>query len=84
MKIGELAKSSGVSRATIRFYMENGLLVPNESNGQYTFSKQDEEDLQTILKMKRQQFTLKEIQHYLSLKECPISSSRKPSTSACA
>lgn len=68
MKIGELAKSSGVSRATIRFYMENGLLVPNESNGQYTFSKQDEEDLQTILKMKRQQFTLKEIQHYLSLK----------------
>ena len=68
MKIGELAKSNGVSRATIRFYMENGLLVPNESNGQYTFSKQDEEDLQTILKMKRQQFTLKEIQHYLSLK----------------
>ena len=68
MKIGELAKNCGVSKATIRFYMGNGLLIPNENGGNYSFSEQDQDDLQTILRMKEQQFSLKEIQNYISLK----------------
>lgn len=68
MKIGELAKNCGVSKATIRFYMGNGLLIPNEDGGNYSFSEQDRDDLQTILRMKEQQFSLKEIQSYISLK----------------
>lgn len=68
MKIGELAKNCGVSKATIRFYMGNGLLIPNENGGNYSFSEQDQDDLQTILRMKEQQFSLKEIQSYISLK----------------
>lgn len=68
MKIGELARRCGVSRATIRFYMGNGLLIPSEEGGNYHFSEQDLDDLLTILRMKEQQFSLKEIQSYISLK----------------
>ena len=55
MKIGEFAKKYGVTKNTVRYYIEHGLLVP-ESGLQYQFGKQEEEDMELILKMKTQFF----------------------------
>lgn len=67
MKIGELSHRSGISASAIRLYIQEGLLLPEHSGFQYNFSERDYEDLKVILKMKQQQFSLKEIQSYLSL-----------------
>lgn len=67
MKIGELAQMCGVPQATIRYYVRTGMLVPNDSGAQYNFSEREYQDLQLILKMKQQHFSLKEIQDYLVL-----------------
>ncbi|BAL01416.1 putative MerR family transcriptional regulator [Oscillibacter valericigenes Sjm18-20] len=67
MKIGELAKRAGISRDTIRYYIKNGLLVPEKNDAQYNFSDRELQDLYKIIKMKQQQFNLTEIQNYLSL-----------------
>lgn len=67
MKIGELAQLCGVPQATIRYYVRIGMLLPNHAGAQYDFSQREYHDLQLILKMKQQQFNLKEIQNYLVL-----------------
>lgn len=67
MKIGELAQACKVPVGTIRYYISTGLLVPEHSGAQYTFTDREYRDLQLILKLKQQQFNLKEIQSYLSL-----------------
>lgn len=67
MKIGQLAKLCGVSVATIRYYVSMGMLIPNDSSAQYDFSEREVEDLNLILKMRKHQFKLKEIQQYLIL-----------------
>lgn len=67
MKIGELAQLCGVPQATIRYYVRTGMLVPNDSGSQYNFTQREYQNLQLILKMKQQQFNLKEIQEYLVL-----------------
>jgi len=67
MKIGELARQCGVSPATIRYYVRNGMLVPNDSGAQYDFTQREYQDLQLILRMKQKNFSLKEIQDYLVL-----------------
>ena len=45
MKIGELAKLTGVSKDSIRFYVENGLLFPDRQGPQMDFSDREQEDL---------------------------------------
>lgn len=67
MKIGELAKKCNVTQATIRYYVQSGLLIPDDSSPHYNFSEREYQDLQLILKMKQQHFSLQEIQTYLSL-----------------
>ena len=67
MKIGELAQLCGVPQATIRYYVRTGMLVPDDSGSQYNFTDREYQNLQLILKMKRQKFNLKEIQDYLVL-----------------
>ena len=67
MKIGELAQLCGVPQATIRYYVRTGMLVPDDSGSQYNFTEREYQNLQLILKMKRQKFNLKEIQDYLVL-----------------
>ncbi len=44
-----------------------GMLIPNDSSAQYDFSEREVEDLNLILKMRKHQFKLKEIQQYLIL-----------------
>ncbi len=67
MKIGEFSKKCGVSKDTIRYYVTNGLLIPNDTNAQYNFTDREYQDILLILKMKEQHFTLKEIQRYFAL-----------------
>lgn len=61
MKIGELSKRTGVSRDTIRYYVNRGILLPETNRAQYNFTERELHDLQIILRMKQQQFNLKEI-----------------------
>lgn len=68
MKIGEFAIKCGVSKDTVRFYMKNGLLIPGGMGAQYSFTEREFQDMQTILKMKEQHFTLQEIHRFLDIK----------------
>ena len=77
MKIGEFARKYNVSKNTVRYYVEHGLLIP-ESGLQYQFGKQEEEDMEMILRMKAQFFSLKEIATMLSI--CHTSNMIEPYT----
>ena len=67
MKIGEFAAQFNVTRDTVRFYITNGLLIPDDQGAQYNFTQRECQDMETILRMKEQQFSLKEIREYLSI-----------------
>lgn len=65
MKIGELAQMSGVTQSAIRFYVSKGMLVPDDTGAQMSFGEREIQDLEVILRKKKQQFSLEEIQDYL-------------------
>ena len=65
MKIGEFAKQFGVPKDTVRFYIKNNLLIPNDQGAQYEFTDREVQAMQTILKMKAQRFTLEEIRLWM-------------------
>ncbi len=67
MKIGELAHVSGVSPSAIRFYVGKGMLVPDDTGPQMSFGDRELQDLQIILRKKKQRFKLEEISDYLRL-----------------
>lgn len=69
MKIGELAKSAGVSPSKVRFYEARALLPPaaRQENGYRSYGP---EDLKRLLLIKRAQnlgFTLNQIAAFLAL-----------------
>ena len=70
MKIGEAARKYGISVDTLRFYVKEGLLIPKsqERYSRYNFEQRDLEDLELILRMKEQQFSLQEIHAMLALR----------------
>lgn len=72
MKIGEFAKQFGVPKDTVRFYIKNNLLIPNDQGAQYEFTDREVQAMQTILKMKAQRFTLEEIGRYLMLRRVSV------------
>ena len=61
MKIGEFAKSTGVSIDTIRYYEKMDLLHPEMKNKHREYNEQDIEIMETILKLKQTGFSLQEI-----------------------
>ena len=68
MKIGELAKRCGVSKDTVRYYVEKGLLIPFKKGAQMNFTDREYEDMQFIQKMKQMRFSIREIQAILTLR----------------
>lgn len=62
MKIGTFAKKFKVSISAVRFYVNNGLLVPSKLGGQYDFDAECVSDMERILKYKKYHFSLEEIQ----------------------
>jgi len=70
LKIGALAKQSGVSVETLRFYETQGLLSPKMRSdaGYRYYSEDDQQRLFFILHAKKVGFALQEIKRLLSLK----------------
>ncbi|MEO0458368.1 MAG: MerR family transcriptional regulator, partial [Cyanobacteria bacterium P01_A01_bin.114] len=64
MKIGELAKQTGLSVRTLHYYDEIGLLSPSNRTqiGHRIYSEQDITRLQRIVSLRQLGFSLKEIQ----------------------
>ncbi len=62
MKIGTFARKFNLNASTVRFYINNGLLTPCKIGGQYEFDKECVSDMEKILKYKKYNFTLEEIQ----------------------
>ncbi|MGR3760870.1 MerR family transcriptional regulator [Roseobacteraceae bacterium NS-SX3] len=67
MKIGELAKSTGVSTSRIRFYEKHGLIPPpsRQANGYREYSEAMISRLKTITMSKALGFSLSEIRRFL-------------------
>ena len=52
MKIGELSRITGVNIPTIRYYIDLGLLVPEQAGKQFLFNEKDLKSLELINKYK--------------------------------
>lgn len=62
LKIGSFAKKFDLNISTVRFYINEGLLLPKMSNGRYEFDLECSKDMGKILQYKKYLFTLEEIQ----------------------
>ena len=72
LKIDDVAKQSGLSKRTIRYYEEIGLLPPpkRSSGGTRLYGQEHVEYLQRIIIAKEVLgFSLQELQHFMSLSE---------------
>jgi len=68
LKIGELAELAGVSKRTIDYYTQLGLLEPVRSETNYRYYPEESiEYLQLIHALKKQHLTLEEIRERLQL-----------------
>jgi DNA-binding transcriptional MerR regulator len=69
LQIGQVAERTGLSLRTIRFYEENGLVVPTarSEGGFRLYSDDDVARLEVIKRMKPLGFTLEEMQQLLIL-----------------
>lgn len=68
MKIGQFAKKFQVSTATVRYYIELGLIIPIKEGAQFKFDQKNIEDMEFILMLKSFNFNLKDIMPALSIK----------------
>ncbi|MBI1740599.1 MAG: MerR family transcriptional regulator [Acidobacteriales bacterium] len=73
MRIGELARQAGVGVQTVRFYERRRLLpVPRRTAAGYReYKESDLEIVQTIKRMQRFGFTLREVRRVLELYALP-------------
>lgn len=69
VQIGQVAERTGLSLRTIRFYEENGLVIPTarSEGGFRLYSEDDVARLEVIKRMKPLGFTLEEMQELLAL-----------------
>lgn len=68
LRIGAFAKQFDVSIDTVRFYIANGLLIPERIHNQYSFNKKTCSDMEEILKLKNMRFTINEMRFLTSLR----------------
>jgi len=71
MRVGQLAKAAGVSVQTIRFYERRGLLPPPPrlSSGYRDYPAGIVQMVELIKQMKGLGFTLRELEHFIRLRE---------------
>jgi len=67
MEIGQFSIKTGLAVDTLRYYDKIGLLVPNKKNGRRYYSEEDLEKAIIIMKFKRLNFTLEEINSLFNL-----------------
>ncbi|MCB1338771.1 MAG: MerR family DNA-binding transcriptional regulator [Maritimibacter sp.] len=65
--ISDLARELGVTPRTIRYYEEQGLILPERAGSQRIYSMRDRARLILILRGKRLGFSLQDIGEYLAL-----------------
>jgi DNA-binding transcriptional MerR regulator/uncharacterized protein YbaR (Trm112 family) len=66
MKIGEFAEKYNISKDTVRYYIDNGLIIPEKIHNRYHFDKTCEKSMDFILQFKKMKFTIEEIKHILT------------------
>lgn len=71
MRIGELARRTGVNPKTIRFYEEIGLLSPPQrtGSGYRTYGEEQVRQMEFILRAKRLGLSLEEIRDIIRIRE---------------
>ena len=69
MRVNELAKTTGVSSDTVRYYTRIGLLTPskNAENGYKNYNSTDEKRLHFIIKSRHLGFSIVEIQEIINM-----------------
>ncbi|MDR0519771.1 MAG: MerR family transcriptional regulator [Clostridiales Family XIII bacterium] len=67
MRIGEFSHKFHTAPSTVRYYVDNGLLVPLKQNSQYIFTETDEREMHLINRLKDLSFTLNEIKKFLQV-----------------
>lgn len=68
MRLGEFARRCNVTKDTIRYYVNVGLLIPKTEGTQSNFTEREFQELQYIQKLKDMQFNIKEIKAFLALR----------------
>lgn len=67
MRIGPFARRFGVPQSTIRYYIQRGILIPEQRNGQHLFPESCISDMERVMEFKRLQFSLDDILELLTL-----------------
>ena len=78
MKIGEFSKMCEISKDTVRYYVNIGLLVPKMKDGNMDFTDREIQDYLFIRRWKNMQFSIQEIKAFLYLRR--ISNMIEPAT----
>jgi DNA-binding transcriptional MerR regulator/uncharacterized protein YbaR (Trm112 family) len=66
MKIGEFAEKYNLSTDTVRYYIDNGMIIPEKVHNRYHFDETCEKSMDFILQFKKMKFTIEEIKHILT------------------
>lgn len=67
MKTGEFIRKYNISKDAVRHYINIGLLIPDGCNTKYNFTERECRDIEIILKMKNQRFSLQQIHRFLDI-----------------
>lgn len=66
-RIGDMAKTYGVTLRTLRFYEDKGLLSPKREGTTRLYTRRDRARLQLILLGRKVGFTLRDVKHIIDL-----------------
>lgn len=69
MRISEFAKKFDLSTSTIRYYINQGLLMPDKKKDQYDFGAECISDIEKLLRYKQCRLSLEEIQQLFFLEK---------------
>ncbi len=69
MRISEFAKKYGLSTSAVRYYINQGLLVPGKKKDQYDFGKECGDDIKKLLRYKECRFSLDQIRELFFLEK---------------
>ncbi len=68
MKIGAFSSLFNMTPETVRFYVNEGLLIPRCRNSRYDFGEEDKRDMEFLLRLKSYRFSIYQIHRILALR----------------
>ena len=66
MKIGQFAKKNRISIDAIRYYIAEGLLLPQKEGAQYEFDSRCQKDIEKLIGLKEMGYSIKEISYFFT------------------